>query len=92
MITIAADGTMAALTQVLTPEHFARVQPGMDQQAVRRMLGQPARQVTYDQSRETDWDWKWLDGPTRAMFFTVTFGPDGKVRRAGSREDVPQGG
>ena len=92
MITIAAGGTMTALTQVLTPENFARVQPGMDQQAVRRLLGQPARKVTYDPSRETDWDWKWLDGPTRAMIFTATFGTDGKLRRAGSREDVPQGG
>ncbi|MCZ2104988.1 MAG: outer membrane protein assembly factor BamE [Comamonadaceae bacterium] len=89
MVTIGPSGTLTALQQVLVPENFARVQPGMEQQAVRRLLGLPARQVTYDLSRETDWDWNWLDGPTRAMVFTATFGPDGRVRRSGSREYVP---
>ena len=55
MITIAAGGTMTALTQVLTPENFARVQPGMDQQAVRRLLGQPARKVTYAIASSLGW-------------------------------------
>lgn len=89
MITVGADGTLVQLQQVLVPANFARVQPGVDMLAVRRLLGQPARKVTYELTHETDWDWKWLDGPARAMVFTATFGPDGRVRRSGSREDVP---
>ncbi|QEA14559.1 outer membrane protein assembly factor BamE [Comamonas flocculans] len=89
MITLAPGGTLRQTRQVLVPENFARVQPGADMLGVRRLLGQPARKVTYELTRETDWDWKWLDGPTRAMVFTATFGPDGRVRRAGSHEDLP---
>jgi len=89
MITLGASGTMVQLRQALVPANFARVQPGVDMLAVRRLLGQPARKVTYDLTHETDWDWKWLDGPSRAMVFTATFGPDGRVRRSGSREDAP---
>lgn len=88
MVTIGADGTMAQLRQVLVPANFARVRAGDDMLAVRRLLGQPARRVTYELTQESDWDWKWLDGPARAMVFTVTFGPDGRVRRSGSREDA----
>src|SRR5688572_27665865 len=41
MITIGADGKMSALRQVLTPENFARVQPGMMMEDLRKMLGKP---------------------------------------------------
>jgi hypothetical protein len=44
MITIGPDGKMTALRQVLTPDTFAKVQPGMPMEQVRRMLGKPARQ------------------------------------------------
>lgn len=91
MVRIGADGTMLQWQQVLVPANFARVQPGMEAQAVRRLLGQPARKLTYDLTHETDWDWRWLDGAAPIMVFTVTFGPDGRVRRSGSREEVPIG-
>jgi len=89
MIALDAHGTMVQLRQVLVPANFAQVPPGVEMLAVRRLLGRPARKVTYELTHETDWDWKWLDGPARAMVFTATFGPDGRVRRSGSREDVP---
>ena len=38
MITIGTDGKMSALRQVLAPHHFAKVQPGMTQEQVRRLL------------------------------------------------------
>lgn len=91
MITIGPDGTMTALRQVLTPHVFAQVQPGMSQEQVRRLLGQPARRTTYDLKQETDWDWHWIDAPTRQMVFTVTFGRDGRVLRAGSHDQRPDG-
>ncbi len=91
MITIGADGRMSALRQVLTPHVFAQVQPGMSQEQVRRLLGQPARRVTYDLKQETDWDWRWIDPPTREKVFTVTFGADGRVLRAASQDKMPEG-
>ncbi len=91
MITIGPDGTMTALRQVLTPHVFEQVRPGMSQEQVRRLLGQPAQRTTYDLKQETDWDWRWMDPPTRQMVFTVTFGSDGRVLRSGSREPMPEG-
>lgn len=91
MITIGADGRMTALRQVLTPHVFAQIQAGMNQDAVRRMLGKPAKQMTFALKQETDWDWQWIDPPTREMIFTVTFGSDGRVLRAASMEKLPEG-
>ncbi|MGD9775185.1 outer membrane protein assembly factor BamE domain-containing protein [Diaphorobacter sp.] len=91
MITIGTDGKMSALRQVLAPHNFEKVQPGMTQEQVRRLLGKPARQVTYELKQETEWDWNWIDPPTTEMQFIVTFGPDGLVRRSASTEKLRDG-
>lgn len=91
MITIGPGGKMTALRQVLAPHNFEKVQPGMDELAVRRLLGKPAKRMTFDLKQETDWDWNWIDPPNREMIFTATFGPDGRVKRSGSVEKLPEG-
>ena len=47
MITIGPDGKMSALRQVLTPENFAKVQPGMMMEDVRKMLGKPMKTTPF---------------------------------------------
>ncbi|PIG07776.1 Beta-barrel assembly machine subunit BamE [Comamonas sp. 26] len=89
MITIGTDGKMSALRQVLAPHVFAKIVPGMDENAVRRMLGKPAKMMTFKLKQETDWDWNYIDPPNREMQFTVTFGPDGRVLRTLKRERLP---
>ena len=89
MITIGTDGKMSALRQVLAPHVFAKIVPGMDENEVRRMLGKPAKMMTFKLKQETDWDWNYIDPPNREMQFTVTFGPDGRVLRTLSRERLP---
>lgn len=91
MITIGPDGVMTALRQVLTPHVFAQVQPGMTQEQVRRLLGKPAKRMTYTLKQETDWDWNWIDPPSQEMQFTVIFGANGTVHRTASRQKLPQG-
>ena len=91
MITIGPDGVMTALRQVLTPHVFEQIQPGMTQEQVRRILGRPAKRMTYHLKQETDWDWNWIDPPNREMEFTVTFGANGTVKKTGSREKLRQG-
>ena len=71
MITIGTDGKMSALRQVLTPENFARITPGMEMQEVRRRLGKPAKVTPYKLSGETHHDWRFLDAPSSAQIFTV---------------------
>ena len=91
MITIGTDGKMSALRQVLAPHHFAKVQPGMTQEQVRRLLGKPGKQVTYELKQETEWDWHWTDAPAQEKLFTVVFGADGRVLRAASTEKLHDG-
>ncbi|MEJ7929103.1 outer membrane protein assembly factor BamE [Ramlibacter sp. AN1015] len=87
MITIGPDGRMSALRQVLHPGNFARVQPGMSMEEVRRMLGRPARQQSVPLRGETAWDWRWMDPPNASMLFTVWFDRDLRVVRSQSRPD-----
>lgn len=81
MITIGPDGRMTALRQVLTPQNFASVLPGMSMEQVRKMLGKPMKVTTYALTQETHYDWRYLAAPTTPMVFTAVFGPDLKVLR-----------
>jgi hypothetical protein len=87
MITIGPDGKMSALRQVLTPGNFARVQPGMMMEEVRRMLGKPARQDRYAQSDQAAWSWRYLQPPNTSMLFTVWFDRDWRVAKTGTAND-----
>lgn len=87
MITIGADGRMSALRQVLTPENFARITPGMAMEDVRKLLGKPAKVTPYALKRETEWDWRWLQPPNTPMLFTVVMNDDQRVVRSGSTQD-----
>ncbi|BEP40635.1 outer membrane protein assembly factor BamE [Variovorax sp. V15] len=87
MITIGIDGKMSALRQVLTPENFAKVQPGMMMEDLRKMLGKPAKVTPYALRRETEWEWRWVQPPNSAMVFTATLADDQRVVRSGSSPD-----
>jgi hypothetical protein len=73
MITIGADGKMSALRQVLTPANFAKIQPGMMMEDVRKMLGKPMRVVPYELKKEIYYNWRYLDdnGNTSKIFSAV---------------------
>lgn len=81
MITIGPDGYMSALRQVLTPQNFARIQPGMGRDDVWRTLGKPATQVPYQLKQEVVWTWKFLEPPNQTMAFHVVFNMRGQVLR-----------
>ena len=86
MITIGPDGKMSALRQVLTPENFAKVQPGMMMEDVRKMLGKPMKITPFALKKEVDYDWRYLRD-NKQMIFTVTFDNDYRVLRTGSVDD-----
>ena len=79
MITIGSDGKMTALRQVLAPQNFAKVLPGMPMETVRKMLGKPMKVTPYALQRTTHYDWRYLNPPTTAMIFSVVFDQDLKV-------------
>lgn len=84
MITIGPDGRVSALRQVLTPQNFAKVQPGMPMETVRKLLGKPMKVTRYDLSRETHYDWRYINPPQQTMVFTAVFNTDLRVVRTGS--------
>ena len=89
MITIGTDGKMSGLRQVLTPENFAKVQPGMMMEDVRKMLGKPMKVTPYALKNETHYDWRWMDGVNSAdsKIFTAVFNADLRVVSTGSMRD-----
>ena len=87
MITIGPDGKMSALRQVLTPENFAKVQPGMMMEDVRKMLGKPMKVTPFALKKEVDYDWRYRRDQQQ-LIFTVTFDNDYRVLRTGSVVDA----
>jgi hypothetical protein len=89
MISIGIDGKMVALRQVLTPENFARIRPGMMMEDVRKSLGKPAKVSTFAlKPGETHYDWRWNEPPNRAKVFSVVFDSDLRVVSSGSVDDL----
>ncbi len=88
MITIGADGKMSALRQVLTPQNFERIVPGMLMEQVRKMLGKPMKITPYTLKQETHYDWRYLGDPNTARIFTAVFDAELRVVRTGSMDDI----
>ena len=89
MISIGTDGKMAALRQVLTAENFAKISPGVMMEDVRKMLGKPMKVTPYPLKNQTNYDWRWMDGPNASdsKVFTVVFSSDLRVVSTGSMRD-----
>lgn len=87
MIRFDRQEIVATLEQVLTPATYARITPGLTQDEVRRLLGQPGSRQTFDNLGESVWEWR-IEGDfrTEETFFSVHFDlADGTVRKAGQR-------
>jgi hypothetical protein len=92
MIEIGADGKLKAIRQVLKPDQFAKVTPGLDKAQVRRLIGKPAAMQSFEAKREEVWDWRWLDN-NAAKLFSVTFSTaDGKVAATAVTDDTAASG
>ena len=94
MITIGADGKMSALRQVLSPQNFERVLPGMRMEQIRKMLGQPMKITPYPLKQQIHYDWRYLNPPSTAVIFTVVFDQEFRVVSSGSVDEelaIPRG-
>lgn len=89
MISIGPDGKMTALRQVLTPANFAKVQPGMMMEEVRKLLGKPGKVVPYELKKETYYNWRYLNGNT-SMIFSAVMDSNLRVLRTETMND-PEG-
>jgi outer membrane protein assembly factor BamE (lipoprotein component of BamABCDE complex) len=84
MIVISPDNVLREIRQVLTEENFAKIQPGMSREAVRRLLGKPAHDLYFSLKKERVWDWKTKTEPGMDWFFNVHFNEEGWVVKTSS--------
>lgn len=89
-IEIGADGKMSSLRQLLTPANFAKVEPGMSQMAVRKLLGIPAKKITYPPKPDEEvWTWHFQQGQDKKDF-DVVFNKLGQVQNTAISDDQRQ--
>jgi outer membrane protein assembly factor BamE (lipoprotein component of BamABCDE complex) len=81
MVDFGPDNVMRALRQVLTEEYFAKIQPGMHRDAVRRLIGRPGQTMPFPNLQEEVWSWRFEQSPGNPWFFNAHFAPDGMLKR-----------
>ncbi|MBW7902295.1 MAG: hypothetical protein H3C26_12490 [Rhodocyclaceae bacterium] len=84
MVFVDAAGRLERIVNVLDAVHFARVQAGMTQDEVLRLLGPPQPQWTaYFPARdELVWEWRYCDSWGEAARFDVLFDGTAKTVRS----------
>lgn len=90
MVFLGPDGKLRRIENALEPGHFARVQPGLDEPAVLRLLGPVtlANGVTYYARRdELVWEWRYCDDWNVLSRFYVLF--DNSARTVRSTLSLP---
>lgn len=88
MFEIDQYGKLKDYRQVLTEENFARIQPGMSKDAVRRLLGRPRSIVQFKLKNEEVWDWRYLQSKVTVRLFNVHFDIDsGRVTQTSAFDD-----
>ena len=90
MATIGPDNILKSLDNVLTPQNFARVQPGWTRDQVRRLLGKPRSVQKFAMKREEVWDWRLPPEFSAEVFFNIHFDEAGVVTGT-SRSTQPRG-
>ncbi|MBK7955065.1 MAG: hypothetical protein IPK02_14555 [Candidatus Accumulibacter sp.] len=75
MVYVGPDGRLQRIEKVLNMEHFARVQKGMTQDEVLRILGPSGSQWTqfYPRSNQLAWSWLFCNSWNVQEFFDVMF-------------------
>ncbi len=86
MVVIGPDGILREIRQVLNDATFAKLQPGMSQDEVRKLIGRPGETMKFPNLQEDVWSWKYETGPNEQWNFHVHFNlADGKLKKT-SRE------
>ncbi len=87
VIKMGADGKVTSIRQLLTPDNFAKVTPGLTQLEVRNILGRPAKMQPFPLKKEEVWDWRFKQNAQESKLFSVTFDSSGKVLSSAIGDD-----
>jgi hypothetical protein len=91
VMTIGPNGKLASLKQLLNAENFARIQPGLTKDEVRKVLGPQARARSFELKKEEVWEWRFRDGQ-ESKVFSVTYDASGRVTGTHVGEDPRETG
>ncbi len=86
VMVIGPEGKVTSVRQLLNPDNFAKVLPGMDRDTVHKMLGPHARARKFELKKEELVEWRFREGQT-ARIFEVTFDYAGQVLRTATIDD-----
>jgi hypothetical protein len=86
MVEIGPDGVLRAIRQVLTEAYFAKIQPGMSRDAVRRLIGKPGLTMPFPNLQEEVASWRFEQSHGNPWFFNVHYAPDGAVKRTSQQK------
>jgi hypothetical protein len=87
-VVVGTDDLVKEVRELLTPENFAQVFPGMRLDEVRALLGKPAKVNAYALSPHRFVEWRYLQPPNEVMVFTVEVDPQQRVVKAQSGRDT----
>jgi outer membrane protein assembly factor BamE (lipoprotein component of BamABCDE complex) len=90
MISFDPQQVVSRLEQVLNDKNYARVQPGMSREEIRRLLGAPGSRTVFRNLGEEVWEWR-IEGtlPMDETYFMVHFATDsGLVKKTSRRVEA----
>ena len=92
VVSVAPDGLVRSVSNVLVEEEFAKVRAGDTEENIRQRFGPPGWVQYFAQRDERVWEWRFCDAWMHPSRFNVLF--DGKTRLVRStmmlREDYGQ--
>lgn len=87
MVRIGPDGRFLAMSNVLVPAMFARIQAGMSVDDVRRLIGKPGEKTVFKLKNEEVWSWRYASPQPATRMFNVHFDMDGRVKSTSESPD-----
>jgi hypothetical protein len=88
-VTLAPDGTVRSVEQLVDEPGFAKILPGMTLEQVLLALGRPSEEKAFQNLQENVVSWRYMEFGNRVMFFNAHFGPSGLLKYV-SRTPDPQ--
>lgn len=73
MVDIGVDGRLARIRNVLNDDTFNRIQPGMTEGDILRLIGPPGDKMAFSLSGNYAWDYRFVDTWGYTAIFSVTF-------------------
>jgi len=77
MADVGPDGRLTAVRNVLTDDVFDRMQPGITEKDVLRMIGPPNQTMEFPRSNTHAWEYRYMDTWGYLSEFSTTFDANG---------------